>query len=238
VKLKVLRVQTHLNGSVQLQSNREAVKMGAMSENLRIRLAFQNNFSDEEIEEYRRYFEGLGEIETEKYEQPAAGPAFGLQILIFIAGAIASGAAYDAAKNIPVGLLKIWRRREEKKQYRPEASALSLTFSDWKIVLTYDDRGRYSPDEFSIDHEVIEKLADLIPPIKEHLLAPPLSTGSFRSVVIPVRCEGEKDERLIKPVWKLAAPTSGRAYGFGTYYDSVERKIFEITEPKLKADRL
>jgi hypothetical protein len=123
VKLKVLRVQTHLNGSVQLQSNREAVKMGAMSENLRIRLAFQNNFSDEEIEEYRRYFEGLGEIETEKYEQPAAGPAFGLQILIFIAGAIASGAAYDAAKNIPVGLLKIWRRREEKKQYRPEAMA-------------------------------------------------------------------------------------------------------------------
>lgn len=55
-------------------------------------------------------------------------------------------------------------------------------------------------------------------------------------VDMPVRCEGEKEERLIKPVWKLAAPINGRAYGFGTYYDSIERKIFEITEPKPKAE--
>ena len=111
-----------------------------MAESVRIRLKFQSGgYSKDEIDEYRGYFEDLGDVQAETYEQPAAGAAFGLTILIFIGLAIAEGAIYDLAKKLGTKLLNVCvvGRREASihlKHHR-YSSTSPTSWSSWGTMI-------------------------------------------------------------------------------------------------------
>lgn len=204
-----------------------------MAMSTRIKLEFQSSgYSKDEIDEYRRLFEDLGEVQAETYEQPAAGAAFGLAILIFVGLAIAEGAIYDLAKKLGTRLLNLWRRRKERGKHPPEASEIQFHFTDIVVTLGNDDRGRYSPDEFSLHTRVLENLPEIMEQVRTHLSSPPLNARKFKFLRVPVLAAQEKaNEALIKQNWKLSDDPRGPRYGFGTYYDSAAKAVFDVKEP-------
>ena len=203
-----------------------------MNNVIEVELIFQEHgFSKEEMEVYRRYFEDLGEVRTQTYEQPAAGATFGLIVIAkFVAGAIASGVVYDALKGLSVRLLKVFRDRKKQKRHLPETSVIQLEFSNATLLLGSDDRGRYSPDEFSIHEKVIEKMDEIAAQVASHLGSPPLKDAAFKFLHVPVRAAQESaTAALVGRNWKMSAERHTK-YGYGLYYDSTARTLFEIKE--------
>ncbi len=187
------------------------------------------DFSERDIAERRRAFDGFCVTRTTTFSKPAAGSGFEVAVVIrFLFEAVMGGIAYDLIKEAGIRVVKML-----DSEPTPQLSNLHLVFQNKNIVLGYDTGGHNdgpSPDEFFISADVLNSLDQVVQQIFRHVAEVPLSAETFQWLWVPVRAETESktDVPLIRRYWQISRDRTP-AYGSGRYYDSQDRLLFNIT---------
>lgn len=207
-----------------------------MEHKLLIELAFQRSgYTDDEVGTYKHLFADLSFTKSRTYVQPAAGHAFGLDVLInFLEEVVLSGIAYDILKTLSIRLVKLFSEKEQRVSCGPEMTEICLSFQDKDIVLGIDDLGSLSPDAYAVNKDALAGLSDIYALFRSHFESSPLNGYDFQKIRIPVRSTSEDAKQpLVKRFWKIY-PDYG--FGYGTYYDMDARAIVSH-KPKSETKR-
>jgi hypothetical protein len=199
-----------------------------MTDQVVVEISFNSaDFSEQDIAEHRRAFDGFCVTRTTTFSKPAAGSGFEVAVVIqFLFEAVVAGIAYDLIKEAGIRVLKML-----DSQPKPQLSKLHLIFQKKDIVLGYDQRGDGpTPDAFFISADVLNALDQVLRQVFTHVAEVPLSAETFQWLWVPVRGEGESkaDVPLIRRYWQITRDQVP-VYGLGRYYDSQDRLLFNIT---------